>query len=312
MASSSSRSGLYICLLTLGIFIGFVLIFVFDSKGGYGADQVSAQNDFVFSRILTSLLFLLVYFFALFWIVYKKPTSIEFLWWYPSVLGGSYFLVFLAVSVLFFIKNFSAENGIGNAGWQEIIAALAGATSLLPAIGFVMIITPFLIPLEIPKMEVKHVESDEKRDSDRYPVLEHYKDTNEFHQKQPPQVIMAEDDILHATFLLEFFETASLPCLHVATADAAMDALTYYEPSIKLVICDNFLRTSGNSSQLKTGSDLVKAITQKYPNRNFRLILISGLSFPSDTLEFVDAAFEKPLKMYEFQHQLQTWEIGSM
>ena len=306
---TQGRRKLYISVLTTIVLIAFTILIAADFSGGYGRGESDKQQHYFLGKVLTAVLFLIAYFFSLNWIVSPKDVSVmKLLWWFPAMVMICFIVALIGIFIISLIKEFVDVGGFGTPEWNDIEAAMQGALSLFTAIAIVVSITPFLLPIEITSNLSKTIKKNVRTG---FQVLDHFLKTQKYHKKGQlsPSVLLVEDDILYATLLMEYFEMRRLPCLHVATATAALDALTRHVSSLKLVVLDNFLRVE-DPTKKHTGRDVLNIITERYPQRNYKIVVVSGYTdaIPGARKK-ADAVFQKPTSIVDFDTCLINWEI---
>ncbi len=325
-----SLSGKWIISLTLVLLAGLVVSFVIDFDVNFPENEEEFRNYYLQGKAITGVGLVLILAMLMSFFLFKREEEKEILYLFPAVLAASFWSAFLLSFSISLLVKFLGDEEFSSS-WVYVKIFLQGSTSLFFVVGLVISIAPFSLfftknsmavdrphharsTLSIPPTpstisQAPSPEPSPIASGGQYAVMDRYKQVNEYHRKKTPKVVLAEDDILHATFLLDFFESFGLPCIHVATAQAALGAIEKHEKDIQLLLTDNYLRMGGED-ELKTGSQLLYSLAEKYGReRNFRIFIMSGLSVDEEVKPFSDAAFDKPLNMGELQEHLKKWNI---
>jgi hypothetical protein len=196
------------------------------------------------------------------------------------------FLTLLAAAAfLFFIKFAKQETdsfmGIIVHGFS-IRQFAQGLFSMMPTIGFIMILTPILIPsvyisrigelfgkdlqtgskvideylkfshqstkkrkkASFPSQNKTHL-TDSKKDRVPFPQqgkLIATENNLDIEEDERPEVLLVEDDLACAALVLKFFKKLKLECIHVESLDMAQQNFNRYQHCLKILILDNFVR----------------------------------------------------------------------
>lgn len=162
-----------------------------------------------------------------------------------------------------------------------------------------MAITPLLIPFQL-LLEIKRLYSTDIKTGifklDDYLVEQ--KKSTQLNPQQTPEVLFVEDDVTCATVVLKFCNKFKLQCLHVESLDKADEAFQKFQPYLRLLIIDNFVRISPDKDlPFKTGSEWVLALKEQFPSeqRNFHVAMITGHTHMlADLKGAADIVLQKP------------------
>lgn len=298
------RKSYIIFILTL-VFVTMLFSTIYDFHGQYTAED--KQLHYALGKIITAILFLSSYFFTVIRLSIKVSNA-SFLWWLPSIIMVCFIMAIVLIFGIAIFKEVLDSGGLGKTEWLDVEATMHGAYSLFPIIAIIVSLTPFLLPFEMTAQIPKMVKEDFKSG---FQVLDHFVKTQKFHKKsnKNPTILLAEDDILYATMMLEFFESLNLQCIHVATAESTLQSIHKYHNSLKLIILDNFLRVEDFRNR-QTGSDILKTIREKYKNINCKVMMISGHTHMiGEAASLADAIMQKPWNSHELMNYLSRWEI---
>lgn len=275
------------------------------------APKDKAQH-FLGGRIIAMVFFLVLYFYLVVRILLEKHLSTEsaLLWLPPAIVG--IFILSLGVVFVAGLAKEVMDISMGTVDWEDVIAGVKGAFSLTPAIGLIVAVTPFLLPLEA-TMNLKSAMG-KKRRSKEVKSIDKYRELTEksLETEELPQVLLAEDNMDSALPVMEYFSMIEVPCLHVETGDALWRAFHKYKSTVKLVILDNFLRVD-SPERRHTGSDILSMFGKDFPKgeREFKIIMISGHTHlvPEDTAAQADGLFQKPIDLVELGREVKNLEV---
>lgn len=190
--------------------------------------------------------------------------------------------------------------GIDVLAWSHF---WSGFSAVFPTVGFVMLVTPVLLPNSSSSSLMRSLSKKNTGVSwlDRYLALD---DSRQKDEDVQVDVILVEDDLRCASLVLRFLKNCGLSCHHVESLSEGMRVFERKKFYIRLLILDNFVRLDDAvPSGVKTGAQWAKLLNEKYPRcqRRFKVALITGHSHLLD--EYTDEAdivLQKPWEPRRF------------
>ncbi len=173
----------------------------------------------------------------------------------------------------------------------------AGVAAVFPNVGFVMLVTPLLLPYSSSSSLMKSLFH--KRTGLAW--LDRYLSLNETRKEGGDalvDVILVEDDLQCASLVLQFVKKLGLKCHHVESLSEGMRAFERNKIHLRLLILDNFVRVDdAGHSGIKTGSQWARLLNEEHPRseRRFKVALITGHShLVHDCAKEADLVLQKP------------------
>ncbi|MCL4177866.1 MAG: hypothetical protein KJ072_08990 [Verrucomicrobia bacterium] len=215
--------------------------------------------------------------------------------WLPAILALGIVLGLLGVFLLSIAKETVDFLGLGDVEWLDVDAGIDGALSMVFPIALIMALTPILIPLDLllqmPRISRPHLHTG-------IDALDNYLQARESqgHLEKPAEVLLAEDDFVSATTVVNFCRDFGLKCHHVATAADADHYLRHHSHQLRLVVLDHFLHVDSTEDRT-TGGQWLAQITRDFPieTRPFRIVIISGYpEYLGDADTLADLVLKKP------------------
>ena len=191
----------------------------------------------------------------------------------------------------------------------------SGTASIMPSVALVMVLTPVLIPAQylanLGEMFSKDIQtgtqhfddylkfSRKKKSHGASPSRNQPLDDSAMDMDLNPDVLLVEDDLACAALVLKFCRKLKLECHHVESLDQAQAFFNIHQPTLRLLILDNFVRVGEPSSGAspKTGSEWAKQLQEQFPKeeRFFRVAILSGHTHMIQELgQHADIVLQKP------------------
>lgn len=240
----------------------------------------------------------------------EESLTRKFLWLPVKLLCGAAVAAVLVMALAF--GKELLDTGGGKFDMRDIEMTVLGAWTLVPVVGLVMALTPFMIPFDL-MLQMSDLKSGRTATTgvgliDRFLRM---KQQAEVAKTEGYTALVLEDDMLCATVMMEALDMLGFKCCHAEGIGAAREYFMRSSPTLKLLIIDNFIRVEAGE-KVMTGVEWISELSRTYPReeRPFRVLVVTGHAASlGPGREHADRVLPKPWDFRCLREILEEWKL---